>query len=800
MSRIYVEVSLNIPVADGVLTYHLPDEMVPPLLGARVLVSVVGRRTIGYVTRLHQDKPKFRTVAVREVLDRVPLISESLFELAQRISQDCACAVGEVLHCMLPAGIKQKINRLVSIGSEKPSETEAHKEALDWLAQKDTAPYSTFTDKFSLSSHQMKRLLDRGYIDISYSISDQQGPKLIKVLRITPGKALRLYTMTPKERQVMEALMTYSSAPTAAALARKAGTSTAPINQLKRKGFIEEVEERVFRLVGTEAYYQRPVQAPPTLSDDQARALAKIAQAYEGQKKPVLVRGVTCSGKTEIYLRWVAEILEKGRTAIVLVPEISLTPQMLKRFTDRFGNKVAILHSKLSEGERFDQWEQIRKGKLPVVVGARSAVFAPLPRLGTIILDEEGEPSFKQGESPRYHAREVALARCELEDAILIMGSATPTIDSFQKALKGEYELIEISQRVGDKLPPKVMLVDMRQELLTKKNRSIFSGLLTTELNKTLENKKQAILYLNRRGFSNFVFCRECGEAVSCTQCKVSLVFHEGSKIMRCHYCGQLKEVPSICPKCKSKKIKFFGAGTQRVEAEARRYFPKAKIQRLDSDSVTTKGSMEDILDRFGRREIDILIGTQMVAKGLDFPDVTLVGVLAADSLLRVPDFRASERNFALLAQVAGRAGRGDTEGRVVLQTYSPEHHSIEHALTEDYHGFFAKEAKLRKEALFPPYIELAYFIFSSEQSALALKAGQQLRELLLQCENIEEHNLFGPVPASIERINNRYRFQMMLKMKDFESLVSSVALCLKGIKKSQDLKIAVDINPFFMI
>jgi primosomal protein N' (replication factor Y) len=800
MSRIYVEVSLNIPVADGVLTYHLPEDMVPPLLGARVVVSVVGRRTIGYVVRVHEEKPEFRTVAVREVLDRVPLISETLFTLAQQISHDCACAIGEVLHCMLPAGIKQTINRLVSMGPKAADEGEPCREGLAWLAEKGTVPYSSFTDKFGISSHQAKRLIDRGLIEISYSLSEQQGPKLIKVLRITPNKQLRLYTMTPKERLVMEALMTYNAAPTAAALARKAGTSTAPINQLKRKGYIEEVEERVLRQVGTDAYYQRPVQTPPELSDDQARALEQISKAFETQKKPVLVRGVTCSGKTEIYLRWVAKILEMGRTAIVLVPEISLTPQMLKRFTDRFGSQVAILHSRLSEGERFDQWEQIRKGKLPVVVGARSAVFAPLPRLGTIILDEEGEPSFKQGESPRYHAREVALARCALEDAILIMGSATPTIDSFEKGLKGEYELVEISQRVGDKLPPKVLLVDMRQELMAKKNRSIFSELLNTELRRTLDNKKQAILYLNRRGFSSFVFCRECGEAVSCTQCKVSLVYHEGSKIMRCHYCGQLKEVPTKCPKCQSNKIKFFGAGTQRVEAEAQRYFPDARIQRLDSDSVTTKGSMEDILDRFGRREIDVLIGTQMVAKGLDFPDVTLVGVLAADSLLRVPDFRASERNFALLAQVAGRAGRGDTEGRVVLQTYSPEHHSIEHALTEDYHGFFAKEAKLRKEALFPPYVELAYFIFSSTREAIALKAGQDLRKLLLQCEGITNKNLFGPVPASIERINNRYRFQMMLKMKDFESLVSSVALCLKGIKKSQDLKIAVDINPFFMI
>ncbi len=798
MPKTYIEVSLNIPVSNGILTYHLPDGMEAPLLGARVLVTIMRRRIIGYVVKVHNNKPSFRTVAIREILDTVPLISENLFKLAKIISKDCACHIGEVLHCMLPAGIKQKVLRLVSMGPNK--NPDKNNQALTWLEEKGSAPYSTFTEKFNLSAHQMKKLTDEDLIEINYSISQQQGPKLIKVIKVADNVELDLSKMTPKEKQVMETLMTYSTAPTATALARRAKTSTSPINQLVKKGFIQVITERVFRQVGTEAYYKTRAETPPPLSEDQSRALEAIGRAYEENKKPVLIRGVTCSGKTEIYLRWVAEILEKGKTAIVLVPEISLTPQMLKRFTDRFGEKVAVLHSKLSAGERFDQWEQIRKGNLPVVVGARSAVFAPLPRLGTIILDEEGEPSFKQGDSPRYHAREVALARCQLEEAILIMGSATPTIDSFKKALDGDYKLIEIDKRVGERLPPKVMIVDMRDELVTKNNRSIFSQLLNVKLREVLAKKKQAILFLNRRGFSSFVFCRECGESVDCTQCKVSLVFHEGSKIMRCHYCGQLRQTPRQCPKCNSKRIRHFGAGTQRVEAEARRYFPKARIQRLDSDSVTTKGSMEEILNRFGKGEIDILIGTQMVAKGLDFPNVTLVGILAADSLLKIPDFRASERNFSLLAQVSGRAGRGDTEGQVVLQTYSPKHHSIEYALTEDYKGFFGKEAKLREEALFPPFIELAYFIFSSAFEEIALNAGKELRELLLAYPEVEEFNLFGPVPASIEKINNRYRYQMMLKMDNFANLTSYVATAVSKVKKTRDLKIAIDINPFFML
>ncbi|NCB45374.1 primosomal protein N' [bacterium] len=798
--QLYADVSLPIPVNDGVLTYHVPESMGILQLGSRVLVNVVTRKLIGYVVRLHEETPSFKTLPVVEVLDSEPLISSTMFRLAERVSKDCVCAMGEILHCMLPAGIKQKIKKCVLCNKSDGSE------ALDWLIENPGVLFSSFVEKFGLSLSQIKKHIDSGDLEIIYSITEQQGPKFIKVLRPADDVEFLLDRMTIKERQVMEALMTFSSAPTASFLAKKANTSSAPINQLKKKGYIIEIEERVLRQVGREAYYKRDVVLPPELSSDQIRALEKIKHSFENEKKPVLIRGVTCSGKTEIYLRWVAEILNLGLTAIILVPEISLTPQMLKRFTDRFGEKVAVLHSKLSDGERFDQWERIRRGILPVVVGARSAVFAPLPKLGTIILDEEGEPSFKQGESPRYHAREVALARCEIEGAQLVMGSATPTVDSFENCLRNKYELVEINSRVSNRQPPRVKVVDMRNELVTKKNRSIFSEALCSSVKAALSNKKQVILFLNRRGFSSFVFCRECGESISCSQCKVSLVFHDKSRVMRCHYCGQLQNVPTLCPKCGSKSIKFFGAGTQRVEAEARRYFPGARIQRLDSDCVTTKGSLEDILDRFGNREIDILIGTQMVAKGLDFPDVTLVGILAADSLLRVPDFRASERNFSLLAQVSGRAGRGDCPGDVILQTYSPDHHSITYALTEDYAGFFKKECEFRKAAVFPPFIELAYFIISGSDPIKTEKSARDLlanitgflktneQELSSKCE------IFGPAPASIERINNRYRFQLMLKMSDLNLLTKAVGDSVRKTKRTGDIRVAVDINPFFVI
>ncbi|KAF1081010.1 MAG: Helicase PriA essential for oriC/DnaA-independent DNA replication [Candidatus Rifleibacterium amylolyticum] len=790
----YVEVSFPDPIGEGTLTYHLPPGRDVPLIGCRVVVPVQNRRLIGYITRIHSVLPTFRTVALGEVLDPLPLFSPAMLELAAITANDCACNIGEVLHAMLPGGIKQKIVRMISATADSDDS------ALHWLYEHGQTPYNSFIEAFPRSAGQLKDWLDSGFVEILHSITTNAGPRLIKVLKLNPQMAVEPEKLTPKERQAVQALLACSSAPTAAQLCRAASISSAPINQLKKKGLLLEVEERVMRQVADADYYRRPAEVPPELSDDQQKVLAEIKDAYATDRKPVLVRGVTCSGKTEVYLRWVAEIISMNRTAIVLVPEISLTPQMMKRFTDRFQSQVAILHSKLSDGERFDQWEKIRRGVCPVVVGARSAVFAPLPRLGTIILDEEGEPSFKQGDSPRYHAREVANHRCRIENAQLVMGSATPTIDSFYQCSTGACRLVEMNSRVSDRRPPLVKVVDMRHELVARKNRSIFSQQLGDSIKKTLAAHKQVILYLNRRGYSSFVFCRECGKAVECPKCNVSLVYHTGSQIMRCHYCSEIQTVPETCPACGSRAIKFFGAGTQRVESEAKRYFPTARIQRLDSDSVSTKGSMEEILDRFGRGEIDILVGTQMVAKGLDFPNVTLVGILAADSLLRLPDFRASERNFSLLAQVSGRAGRGDSPGEVILQTYYPEHHSIQFALTEDYHGFYTKEAQLRHETLFPPYMELASFIVSATDKKRAADSAKALHDLFAAHPAVDASLLLGPAPAAIEKINDRYRFQLLLKMSDFEQLTRTVREVCRQLKKPGDTRLSIDINPCFML
>lgn len=795
----YVEVSFSQPIGSGSLTYHVPDGMGTPQRGARVLVPVNRRRIIGYVTSVHNDKPLFNTLGISQVIDPVPLISDQLFELAGQTAKDCIATVGELLHCMLPAGIKKAVKMLIRVNPELSASNDLS-EPLMWLVGRNWVNYSLFVDTFPLIKPQVKKLVDLGHLQISHSVTKTAGPKINRVLKVSDSNSFDFENLTPKEKQVLKTLLGANKSMNAATLARAAKTSQGPIKQLKNKNIICEVEERVFRRADGSSFYKTDPAPACKLTSEQSDVLKTISYSFENDKKPVLIRGVTCSGKTEVYLQWVAHIISKGLSAIVLVPEISLTPQMMKRFIDRFQSQVAILHSKLSSGERFDQWEKIRTNQCKVVVGARSAVFAPVAKLGTIILDEEGETSFKQGESPRYHAREVAARRCEIEKALLIMGSATPTIDSYYYSQEKKYYLAQMTKRVSEKKLPKVKLVDMRNELVSKKNRSIFSNELINSVKEALNNKQQIILFLNRRGYSSFVFCRECGESVDCTQCNISLVYHSGSSVMRCHYCNELKTVPVICPACQSRAIKFFGAGTQRVEAEAKRYFPSAIIERLDSDTASGRNGMEDILHRFGCRNIDILIGTQMVAKGLDFPNVTVVGILAADSILKIPDFRAAERNFSMLAQVAGRAGRGDSPGKVVLQTYNPDHHSIRFALEQDYCGFFQVESQMRKKAGFPPFVQLASFLISGVDKNKCENKAQQLAQLLKNSLYVSKGMLLGPSPAPIERMNNRYRFQLMLKCESFEILSQIVNGSLKMLKKSADIRVSIDINPFFML
>jgi primosomal protein N' (replication factor Y) len=493
-----------------------------------------------------------------------------------------------------------------------------------------------------------------------------------------------------------------------------------------------------------------------------------------------LLHGVTGSGKTEIYLRALERAISLGKRAIVLVPEISLTPQTIRRFSARFPGSVAVLHSKLSLGEQFDEWQRIRDGDFNVVIGSRSAIFAPQPNLGLIVIDEEHEWTYKQQEqSPRYHAREVALKLAELTGSVVILGSATPDMESYRRAQLGEYRLLELSERVAGPSLPQVEVIDMRQEL-KQGNRSIFSRPLQSAIAQALALGEQVILFLNRRGTASFVQCRDCGFVLRCHRCDVPLTYHGAQDDLICHQCNYRTKTPDICPNCWSRRIKFLGIGTQRVEEEMTKLFPKARLLRWDRDVTRGKGAHEEILDKFLAHDADILIGTQMLAKGLDIPLVTLVGVINADIGLYFPDFRSSEHTFQLLSQVAGRAGRGILGGRVIIQTYTPEHYAVVAAAAHNHHAFYEKELAFRREQGIPPFMRLARLIYSHTNAASCQKEAERMQQLLreeIDCSGLPQSTIIGPSPAYIQRLRGRYRWQIVIRNPEPQALLSKVPI-----------------------
>ena len=546
------------------------------------------------------------------------------------------------------------------------------------------------------------------------------------------------------------------------------------------------------------AYDLNEKSVPLPLTDVQTQAIEPILAAVSrGERKTFLLHGVTGSGKTEIYLQSIAAVLKHGKEAIVLVPEISLTPQMVKRFKQRFGGQVAVLHSGLSAGEKFDEWLKIHRKQVKVAVGARSAVFAPFENLGMIIIDEEHESSYKQEESPRYHAREVAAWRSAYHQCPLVLGSATPSLESYARSIKKVYHLCELGERVHSQTLPTVEMVDMREELRAG-NRSIFSKTLIESLKETIAKGEQCVLLLNRRGYSTFIICRDCGYVAECPHCDISLTYHKFKRRLKCHYCGFEKSADKICPECQSEHIRFFGTGTQKVEEELGKFIPEARVIRMDVDTTSRKGSHEKLLSAFAGKQADILLGTQMIAKGLDFPDVTLVGVITADTMLNLPDFRSAERTFQLLTQVAGRAGRHERPGKVIIQTYTPEHYSIQYASKHNYHAFFNREMSIRKRQAYPPYVYLTAITISHRDLMKTIAVSEQIATFLKN--NLSQQAVvLGPAACVIPRIKDRYRYQCMVKYKNEPKLLETLQHILANYETEltqSELKITIDRNP----
>lgn len=591
-------------------------------------------------------------------------------------------------------------------------------------------------------------------------------------------------------KKIVEFFKTNSGKYTKSELINEHSISQYKLNKLIENEVLSIEEESVFRY--NDRVYNKD--SAKTLTIEQENI---IREYINSDDKMFLLKGVTGAGKTEVYMKLVERVLLEGKSAIILVPEIALTPQMIERFKGRFGVNVALFHSKLSDGERFDEWFRVKEGKSKVIVGARSAIFLPAKNLGLIIIDEEHENTYKSEQNPKYQTKEVAEYLSELKGCKVILGSATPSIETYYRALTGEMKLLELNSRVDNKPMPPMKVIDMRNELKGG-NKSLFSRELFIAIQERLKRKEQIILFLNRRGFSTFVSCRSCGYVFKCDECDISMTYHKNGLLI-CHYCGKTKREPRECPKCHSKYVKFFGAGTQRVEEEVKKYFNNVRILRMDVDTTRDKHSYERIYNTFKNGEADILIGTQMVSKGLDFKNVTLVGILAADMSINIPDYRAAERTFQIITQVAGRAGRGDKQGEVLIQTYTPQHYSLQYAVNYDYEGFYEKEFTVRAMMKYPPFGKLLLINGTSKKEELLKnfmhKITMMIKPLVESCLDIE---ILGPIPCMISKVKENYRWQIVIK-GEFDSYFSkNIKEILYDENKNvyNDIRISMDINP----
>lgn len=654
-------------------SYRIPDGM-EVCVGLRVLVPLGRRQVDGFVVDIVDesqiDLPPEKLRPIAKALDDYPALLPQLLELAEELSLECHCPLSETLRLMLPAAMR--------------------------------------TGRIQLKQEQFAKLAD-GVDALAEADKQRRAPKRATLLRLLSDGA---------EKSVNE-------------LAQLVNDPREALKALEKAGLVQLIRREVFRAPDGVESIERTV-APP-LTGDQLDALDTMLPALKAGKGAFLLHGVTGSGKTEVYLSMVEQTLRMGKGAIILVPEIALTPQMVRWFCSRFGPETAVLHSRLTDGQRYDEWRRIRLGHARVVVGARSAIFAPVENLGLIVIDEEHEQTYLSDKHPRYDARRVAVSRASREGACVVLSSATPSILSFAMARRGDYTLVEMPRRVNDRPMPQVTIVDMRRELESG-NRSIFSRLLIEKLTECLENGQQAMLFLNRRGFNTFVSCRQCGYVVKCSQCDLSMTLHrehgeDGPQELRCHMCGNVQSPPDVCPECGSKYIRYFGSGTQRVEEEMHKLFPHIQTVRMDIDTTRERDAHAKLLSKFGSGEAKVLIGTQMIAKGLDFPKVTLVGVVAADMTLNLPDYRSRERTFQLLTQVAGRAGRGSIPGEVIVQTYKPEDEIITAAASQDYRAFFELEFSRRRTGLYPPFTILARLLVESPSELSARKTAEALHQ-----------------------------------------------------------------------
>jgi primosomal protein N' (replication factor Y) len=814
MSKIaQVLISSQAQVLDKLFDYLVPKEFEKiAKIGARVIVPFQNRPNLGYIWRLTEHSAIKGLKTITQIIDDPPLLTQVQYQLAEWLAEYYFCSRSEGLKHSLPPGsnpVRVSYYRLnLDIGeiekrlSSKFNTSDLTK-AITLMTELADSPAKEWEKGFLKLPLLWDYLVRNRMVVKAYRYTS---PKIkTKVSRMFCWSSPEVAATSATGKRVKSVLLDGKML-TRAKLCAMAKVSSSVIDRLIREGKV--ICLKVAQERKPEGFSNSHSSTEPcSFTSEQTEIWRQICSRSD--LGLYLLHGVTGSGKTEIYLKAAAETIDKGQQVLYLVPEIALTPQTLERTRLRFGDQVALLHSNMSDGERYDQWFNIKNKKAKLVLGARSALFAPFENLGLIIVDEEHESSYKQEENPRYHSRTVVEKLAELTGAKVIFGSATPSLECFYASQNGKYCYLRLKERYNQKPMPQVSIIDMREEL-RRGNKNILSNPLYEAINQAISHHEQVILLLNRRGYSTFVLCRDCGYSLTCPNCDVSLTYHLSEKVLRCHYCDLRRPVPNLCPKCQSSRIRYFGHGTQKLEEELAGFFPQAKLVRMDLDSTSRKGSHYRIYQELTSGEVDILLGTQMVAKGLDLPQVTLVGVISADSTLNIPDFRAAERTFQLLTQVAGRAGRGEKVGRVIFQTYNPEHYSLQFAKDHDYLGFYKAEIERRRELNYPPFSEFVKIGFTGlnreKVGEAAATFARICRDLILKnIDRREERDsieLMGPAPALIPKIESKYRWQFLIK--------SSVPKVLHEIvndswsefpfRKFCDVKIIRDRNPYSIV
>jgi primosomal protein N' (replication factor Y) len=810
----YVEVAVPLHVTQT-FTYRLPElDRQTAQVGARVLVPLGRGVVTGFIVALLADLSAHRTLtdseikSVEQVLDTTPLVTKEVLEITRWVSEYYGAPWGEVLKAALPPGISPAREQLLTLTSHGATHLA---EISDAAAGTRTLVLRAIAKAGVVSATRLRKMF--GNDQLAGILSELQKETLITSQarphgpssRARTQRVVRLRTSTEAasdrkisaaQQQIIDTLSVADTLPLPELL-RATGVSSSVINTLSKRGIVEVVEENVRRDPLGRATL--PQADEYQLTNAQQLVLAEIEpKLRSGTYAAFLLHGVTGSGKTEVYMRAMRTALELGRSAIMLVPEIVLTPVFSRRLRSHFGDQVAIFHSSLSKGERFDEWMRVKNGEARIVIGTRSGVFAPIANLGLVIIDEEHESTYRQQDSPRYNGRDTAIVRAQKENAVVILGSATPSLESFHNAQTGKYSYLELPARIGNRPMAAARIIDMRVVFDRHKKPQVFSDDLLEAIETTHRKGEQSIILLNRRGYSSFVLCRSCGETIQCPNCDVTLTYHRSEKVIVCHYCNHRQTAPDKCPSCSGKYIYYVGEGTEQIETLLLKIFPTIRIARIDRDTATKRGAFERSLFDFSAGKIDMLVGTQMLAKGHDFPNVTLVGVVSVDAGLALPDFRAAERTFQLITQVAGRAGRGERPGQVLIQTYHPSHYALRHACAQDYAGFYQEEIRHRQNHSYPPFVSLASLLVHGPDLGKTRTEALELRKELDAANQERASRILGPAPAPLARLKGRHRIQLLVKSRSRRQLRQVIDTALAALAaKGQNLRsINLEIDP----